>query len=182
MRDNGRPSSNVSFHFFSNTAAVEYTDIYTTSIEPCNTLCDELIRGSNTSFFFKEDCLGKFMFSNSRKHVVTSPKNFTIDFIGTVMPGIAAPLKITQNDEIGNDVSKIFPFTARVRISRLNTKVASYLNNSLVLLGFPGDEGELLLESPTYTLIVRFQLTFCGPGFIFHNDSLKCTCLSDHSY
>ena len=131
MRDNRRPSLNASFHFFSNTAAVlqQHTDIYTTSIEPCNTLCGELINGSNTSFFFKQNCLGKFMFSNSMNHVVTSPKNFTIDFIDTVMPGIAAPLKITQYDEIGNDVSQIFPFTARVRMSRLNTKVASYLNN-----------------------------------------------------
>ena len=57
----------------------------------------------------------------------TSPKNFTIDFQHAVMPGIAAPLKIVQNDEVGGDVSQLFPYTARVQSSIFkNAKVDSY--------------------------------------------------------
>ena len=85
-----------------------------------------------------------------------------------------------QYDEFGDDVSKLFLFTARVQSSRENAKVAYYHNNSIMVVGFPGDEGELLLESSTYTLTARFNLSFCGPGFEFHNESLKCACSKNY--
>ena len=175
--------TNVSFHFHNNKATIGYIDIYTTSIEPCNTLCSDPI---NDSFFFEKNCFGNFTFTDSGKHhVATSPKNFTIVFQGKVMPGIAAPLKIVQYDEVGGDVSQLFPFTARVQSSSQNAKVEHsstvITNNSIILLGFPGDEGELLLESTAFTLIVGFNLSSCGPGFVFDNKSLKCTCSNDYN-
>ena len=30
------------------------------------------------------------------------------------------------------------------------------------------------------TLTARFNLSFCGPGFEFHNESLKCTCSKNY--
>ena len=174
VRDYRRPT-NVSFHFHSNKATIGHTDIYTTSIEPCITYCGDSINKSNEFFFFEKNCFGNFTFTDSEKHVATSPKNFTIDFQHSVMPGIAAPLKIVQNDEVGGDVSQLFPYTARVQSSIFkNATVDSYTHNSIIILGFPEDEGNLLLESATFTLIVRFNLTSCGPGFAFHR--LKCIC------
>ena len=54
-------------------------------------------------------------------------------------------------------------------------------DNSIIILGFPNDEGELLLENSKFTLNVEFQLTDCNPGFVFNNQTLKCTC-SNNDY
>ena len=183
VRDHRIPT-NVSLYFHNNKAIIGHIDIYTASIEPCNTLYRPIDVSIPSSSFFKKNCFGNFTFTDSGKHVATSPKNFTIDFQDVVMPGIAAPLKIVQCDEVGGDVSQLFPFTARVQSSSHNAKVensyTAITNNSIILLGFPEDEGELLLESLTFTLIVRFHLSSCGPGFVFRNESLKCTCSSDY--
>ena len=148
-------------------------------------MCSDQIDDSNTLSFFENNCFGNFTFNDSKKHVATSPKNFTIDFQDKVMPGIiTTPLKIVQYDEVKGDVSQLFPFTARVQSSNQNAKVEnSYTvitNNTIILLGFPGDEGKLLLESSTFTLIIGFNLTPCGPGFVFDNESLKCTCSNNY--
>ena len=175
-------ATNVFFHFHSNKATIGI-DIYTTSIEPC-TLCHDTIDNScSDSSFFEKNRFGNFTFTDSgKRHVATSPKNFTIDFQDKVMPGIAAPLKIVQYDEVGGDVSQLFPFTIRVQSSIFkNAKVDSYTHNSIIILGFPKDEGKLLLESTTFTLIVRFQLSSCGPGFVFDNESLKCECSNNYN-
>ena len=171
---------NVSFYFHNNSASIGYSDVYTTSIEPCYNSCNRTIKDSNASHFFETKCLGNFNFTGSRKNVATSPKNYTIQFEGVVFPGIENSLKLVQYDEFGDDVSQLFPFIARVQSSRENAKVAYYHNNSIMVVGYPGDEGELLLESSTYTLTARFNLSFCGPGFEFHNESLKCTCSKNY--
>ena len=129
----------------------------------------------------KKKCFGIFTITSSGKNIATSPKNYTIQFQGTVLPGLETALKITQYDEFGDDVSKLFPFTARVQSSRQNARVAYYHNNSIMIIGFPGDEGELQLESSKYTLATRFNVSFCGPGFQFHNESLKCTCSENYN-
>ena len=147
----------------------------------CNNSCIQASNGSySISHFLETECLGSFNFTGSGKTVATSPKNYTIQFQGIVLPGIETPLNIVQYDEFGDDVSQLFLFTARVQSSRENAKVAYYHNNSIMIIGFPGDEGELLLESSTYTLTARFNLSFCGPGFEFHNESLKCTCSKNY--
>ena len=173
--------NNVFFYFHNNSASIGYSDIYTTTLETCNNSC---IQASNDSYsiphLLETECLGNFTFTNPGKTVATSPNNYTIQFQGVVLPGIESSLKIVQYDEFGEDVSQLFPFTARVQSSRENAKVAYYHNNSIMVVGFPGDEGELLLESSTYTLTARFNLSFCGPGFEFHNESLKCTCSKNY--
>ena len=138
---------NVFFYFHNNSASIGYSDIYTTTLETCNNSC---IQASNDSYNILEaKCLGNFTFTDPGKTVATSPKNYTIQFQGIVLPGIETPLKIVQYDEFGDDVSKLFPFIARVQSSRENVKVAYYHNNLIMIIGFPGDEGELLLESST---------------------------------
>ena len=179
---------NISYYFHNNRASFGYIDIYATSIDNCNFLCGNPLGKS----FFDKDCYGNFTFTesvksfNSTRHIVTAPKNFTIDFEGVVTPGIAAPLKIVQYDEVGGDVSHMFPITARIQSSSQNAAKVdpSYVvihNNSIIILGFPNDEGELLLENSKFTLNVKFQLTDCNPGFVFNNQTLKCTC-SNNDY
>ena len=183
---------NISYDFHNNKATTGYIDIYATSVAPCNFLCSDTIDDSDTSIFDKR-CYGNFTFTESKntvnntKHVATSAKKFTIDFESSaVMPGIVTPVKIVQYDEVGGDVSQLFPFTARVQSSNHNAakvdpSYTAISKNSIVLLGFPKEEGKLLLESSKFTLIVRFKLTSCSPGFVFHNGTLKCTC-SNNGY
>ena len=178
--------ANLSLHFQNNTATIGH-DIYATSIASCNMLCSRQMNDSDvddTSPFFNHDCYGNFTLSNVdiTECVATSPINITIDFQGAVMPGIAAPLNITQFDEVGGDVSQLFPLTAKVQTSRHNAKVDSaytvITNNSIILLGSPGDEGELLLESSTIRHVISFKLSYCGPGFVFVEEILACACHS----
>ena len=172
-------NKNVSFFFRNNTASIGYSDFYITSLKHCNHSCLHTI--PNISHSIENKCFGIFTITSSGKNIATSPKNYTIQFQGTVLPGIETPLKITQYDEFGDDVSKLFPFTARVQSSGQNARVAYYHNNSIMIIGFPGDEGELQLESSKYTLATRFNVSFCGPGFQFHNESLKCTCSENYN-
>ena len=121
--------SNLYLHFQNNTATIGH-DIYATSIASCNMLCSRQMNDSDTddtSPFLNHDCYGNFTLSNwdITECVATSPINITINFQGTVMPGLAAPLNITQFDEVGGDVSQLFPLTAKVQTSRHNAKVDS---------------------------------------------------------
>ena len=180
--DHRRIPSNVSFHFHNNKAIIGYIDIYATSIKPCIAFCNDVVNNSANLTFYERNCFGNFTFKDSKKHVTTSPQNITFDFQIVVQPGIEASLKIVQYDELGGNVSQLFPFTARVQSSGQNAEVANYYNNSIILLGFQGDKGELLLESPTYTRVVGFELSYCGPGFVFVNSSRKCVCSNKLDY
>ena len=167
---------NLTFYFHNNKATIG-DDIYATSIASCNMLCSST---NDTSPFFEHDCYGNFTLSNSSvvKSVATSPVNITIEFSGVVMPGIAAPLKITQSDEIGGNVSKLFPLTAKVQKSNAEVDPAYTVvtNNLISLSGLPGDEGEILLESSTIRHVINFNVSHCGPGFVFVKGTHKCTC------
>ena len=181
--DYRRVPYNVSFHFHNNKAIIGYIDIYATSIIPCIASCNDVVNNSANLSFYERNCFGNFTFKDSKKHVATSSHNITFDFQNVVVPpGIEASLKIVQRDELGGDVSKLFPFTARVQSSGQNAEVANYYNNSIILLGFQGDKGELLLESSTYTRVVGFELSYCGPGFVFVNSSTKCVCSNKLDY
>ena len=174
--------TNLNFHFLENTATIGH-DIYATSIASCNMLCSNQLHTAinDTSPFFDFGCYGNFTFSNSNitECVATSPIKITIDFQSAVMPGIAAPLKIVQHDEVGGNVSQLFPLTAKVQSSLYNAKVDSaytvITNNSIILLGSPGDEGELLFESSTIRHVISFKLSYCGPGFVF-DEERACAC------
>ena len=181
--------ANLSLHFQNNTATIGH-DIYATSIASCNMLCSRQMNDSDTddtSPFFNHDCYGNFTLSNVdvSRSVATSPIKIKIIFQGAVMPGIAAPLNITQIDEVGGDVSQLLPLTAKVQTSWHNAKVDSaytvITNNSIILLGSPGDEGELLLESSTIRHVISFKLSYCGPGFVFDEERLACACFRNYT-
>ena len=143
--------TNLHFYFHENTATIG-NDIYATSIASCNMLCSSRLQTAinDTSPFFNYICYGNFKLSNLNisKCVATSPINIIIDFQVVVMPGIAASLNITQFDEVGGNVSQLFPLTAKVQTSRHNAKVDSaytvITKNSIILLGITGDEGHHL--------------------------------------
>ena len=180
-------SSDFSFHFRNNSAIIG-DDIYATSISSCNMLCSRQIDGSDvndTDPFFTHDCYGNFTLSSSSvtHNIATSPVKMTISFKDVVMPGIAAKLKIVQYDEVGGDVSQLFPLTAKVQSSNHNAKVhkasTAVTSNSIVLLGVPGDEGELLFESQSIRHVIRFNLSHCGPGYV--HEGKRCHCSKNYS-
>ena len=183
--------TNRSFHFLNNTATIG-DDIYATSIASCNMLCSHRMNNSNvddTSLFFDHDCYGNFNFSNLevKKSVATSPVSITIEFKDPITPGIVVHLKMTQVDEIGGNVSQLlFLLTAKVQKSLHNARVdPAYTvipNNSIVILGMPGDEGEILFESSTIRHVVNFKLSYCGPGFVFREERMACDCAGSSNY
>ena len=149
-------------------------------------LCSSRLHNTinSTSLFFQHDCYGNFTLSNSNiaKSVATSPVKITgINFNHKVMPGIATSLKLIQSDEIGGDVGKLFPLTARIKKSLYNVKVDFGVNNDLIIFfGNPNDQGILLLESSTIRHVVRFEISHCGPGFVFNQTVKKCICSEDY--
>ena len=105
-----------------------------------------------------------------------------------IFPGILTHLNIVQYDEVGGDVSQLFPLTARVQSSSQNASIkvdSSYTvitDNSVILFGSPGDKGDLLLESQTVRHFIRFKLSHCGPGFVLNKGKdTKCVCSSFNS-
>ena len=178
-------SKNLTFYFSGNTATIG-NDIYATSIASCNFLCSRQLKYTinNTSPFFHYNCYGNFSLGNSNitKSVATSPvKIKVIKFKHIVMPGIAAPLKLIQSDEIGGDVGKLFPLTARIKGS-LYGVMADYVvsNNLITFLGIPGDKGNLHLESSSIRQVIQFELSHCGPGLLFNHTAKKCICSEDY--
>ena len=144
--------TNLHFYFHENTATIG-NDIYATSIASCNMLCSSRLQTAinDTSPFFNYICYGNFKLSNLNisKCVATSPINIIIDFQVVVMPGIAASLNITQFDEVGGNVSQLFPLTAKVQTSRHNAKVDSaytvITKNSIILLGINWRRGRCII-------------------------------------
>ena len=69
------------------------------------------------------------------------------------------------------------PLTAK--IPNQNVKVdSSYViitNNTIVLLGRPGESGQLMLENQAIRHTIKFKLHPCPPGFVLTDDD-KCVC------
>ena len=171
----------LSFHFLNNTAIVG-DDIFATSIASCNMLCSHRTNPSDvddTSPFLDHDCYGNFTLSNLKitKSVATSPIDIIVLFQGAVMPGIAAPLDVIQLDEIGGDVSRLFPLTVK-SLKHIANVDTVFTNNSITLFGSPEEKGQLLLESSTIRHVINYKLSYCGPGFVFDETKLSCACFN----
>ena len=179
--------------FFLNNSAKNGDDIYATSIASCDMLCKRRSAANSSKHFFDNKCYGNFNFGDSRdrivitKHVATSPMNVTstsenTSLVMSIFPGILTPLNILQYDEVGGDVSQLFPLTARVQSSasiKVDPFYTTIIDNSIILFGFPGDEGDLLLESQSIRYVIKFKLSHCGPGFVLNRGhNTKCVCSS----
>ena len=185
--------NNITFSFQNNSATIGH-DIYATSIASCDMLCRRRLAFNSLNHFFDEICYGNFNFGDSRdhiditKHVATSPMNVTSVAVSSssvmsIVPGILTRLGIVQYDEIGGNVSQLFPLTARVQSLTHNDSIKvdpSYsiiTNNEIILFGSSGAEGDLVLESQSIRYIVRFKLSQCGPGFVLSKGKDKrCIC------
>ena len=186
----------LNFIFVNNSAKIG-DDIYATSIVSCEMLCRRRSAANSLTHFFDNKCFGNFKFGDSQdhitKHVATSPMNVTSisensSLAMPIFPGILTHLNIVQYDEVGGDVSQLFPLTARVQSSSQNASIkvdSSYTvitDNSVILFGSPGDKGDLLLESQTVRHFIRFKLSHCGPGFVLNKGKdTKCVCSSFNS-
>ena len=173
------------FNFSGNSATAAGNDIFSTSISPCDKLCGfHMHRPLNANeHFFDFPCYGNFTFSdhstNITKHVATQPSIVFINSSLDIIPGISTSLLLHQLDELGQDVNHLFPLTAKVQSSSMKTKVDPLYtvisNNTIVLLGRPGDTGVILLEGDTVRHTVQFRLSSCSPGFVLIHGK-KCVC------
>ena len=174
----------TNLHFvFTGNSAVAGSDIFVTSIAPCDKLCG-INHYSQSEHFFDKYCLGKFTL-NSTKMVATLPASVNTCFENSVLaiiPGIVTHLDIAQNDELGTDVNRLFPLTAKVHDPSNNVSIDPFYtvlsNNTVILRGSPSTEiKELWLESNTIRHTIKFTLTFCSPGYVLSSEG-KCVCFA----
>ena len=96
-----------------------------------------------------------------------------------VFPGIPAFLDTVQYDEIGNNISKLFPLTAKIpnQNGKVDSSYVTITNNTIVLLGRPGVSGQLLLGNQAIRRTIKFKLHPCPPRFVL-TDEGKCVCFT----
>ena len=185
-------SNNITFNFSGNSARIG-NDIFTTTIAPCAALCQYRSNDytmSDLSTFFQESCLGTFNFSGNKTistHVTTSPRNLTIEGNSSLVcavPGNITALNTTQRDELGENVSQFFPLSAKIaglegdKCAKIHPDYLVVTDNNLIIIGNPGAQGKLLLQSQSVKKMLDFQLNDCPPGFILDDlgCDAQCTC------
>ena len=154
------------FEFINNTATTRIgNDMFVSNLILCS--CDI----NNVTLLFKHSCLGNF---SASKHlsVATATSNITVQSSVEVIPGFYHNLNISQSDQFGNDVGKIFPLSAR--IAQMEGKVSNSVlinNNEIKLFGNPGDTATLILQTNTIAVIkasIHVTLSQCPPGLFLY--------------
>ena len=180
--------NNITYSFEDNNAKIG-NDIYATTIAPCAALCQyhsKTFKTVNFSLFFQDSCLGTFNFIDDNKtiatHVATSPKEIMItdNSLLQPFPGLKINLNITQTDELEGDVSKLFPLSASIasfdKCAKIHSDYLVVTGNDLIIIGNPGAQGKLLLQSQSVKQMLDFQLHDCPPGFILDNPGCDAQC------
>ena len=175
------------FEFIDNTATTLIgNDMFVSNLIPCLRYCDsDDQKTDNVTVLFKHSCLGNF---SKHPSVATATSNITVESSVEVIPGFYNNLNISQTDQFGNDVGKIFPLSAR--IAQMEGKVSidsnSVLinNNEIKLFGNPGDTATLILQTNAIAVIkasIHVTLSQCPPGLFLDSNIGSCNCSADQN-
>ena len=175
---------NSSLEFIDNIATTGIAnDIFVSNLHPCASA----FSCHNLTSFFDSQCFGNFTFSNSVQnysHYATATSTILIkEKSVSPIPGIPLVLKISQKDQFGKEVGKLFPLSAGLKQNNSSVAIdkdySIVHNNKITLRGKPGDNATLILQT-NFIAVIRASTTIkmdkCPPGFIFQNQSLICKC------
>ena len=159
-------------------------DIYAISLAPCLGLCQFRIKKKlTTAEIFKGKCIGNFSFSDGIYNGSISTIPQKIDSLNSTygpIPGFPLHLNISQIDEMGNDVGKMFILKASLQntTTKMSLNHATITHNSVIIYGNPGKSGALSVENVAPVIrraTIEFKLVNCPPGFTVQKGN-ACQC------
>ena len=178
---------NKTLIFRNNTATTAIgNDIFMPSLDPCKTDCryKHKLNVITSQILFTNQCIGNITFS-ANNTVATSTSTITAISPIKPWPGIPFKINISQLDEFGTEVGKLFPLSATL-INNTNgiTIDSNYIivtDNTTKLYGQPNWNATLILQSNVMTNIgiaVDVELAMCSPGFVVDTSQCVCSALS----
>ena len=177
--------NNITLVFEGNSAATGIgKNIFATSLAPCLGICQyHEKRNISTQEIFDGSCIGKFIFDQGTGNgsIATCPQSIECANFYNPIPGFSLDLKITQIDEMGNNVGGMFILTAKLKNSTSTNTSLEHLmivQNSVTFRGIPGDSGEISIEISApinRKKSVHFELANCPPGFTVQDKKCKCS-------
>ena len=176
------------FEFINNTATtlIGNNDMFVSNLIPCLKYCDlDDQKTDNVTLLFKHSCLGNF---SKHLSVATATSNIIVESSVKVIPGYPYKLNISQKDQFGNEVGKIFSLSANIiekagKVS-IDSNPVLINNNEIKLLGNPGDTATLILQTNTIAVIkasIHVTLSQCPPGYLFDSRNRRCICSADQN-
>ena len=189
----GKPK-NVSFFFYNNTATTGVgSAMYMTSVQACKRFCRIILKKKELTagnVFVNHSCLGNFntaVYDIATEATKAAYRNKVTTL--EITPGMAYQLPLDVMDDFGNNVTNVTVYAAQlahcsshdVSIDPAFTNVAS---NTIRILGMPKETCDLVLTirgSQMIQVSVRFNLTWCRPGYVLdhphHKQHLSsCVC------
>ena len=189
--------ANSSNYFFeNNTATSTYGhDLFIYTLHPCIEKFILQISKNPTNYstyiseLFKRNIIGNFIFENDtnflNESVTTTPDSLQTNNCKCVhaVPGREMKIDIIQLDQLNHTTDIFFLF---LRFNNpnshggitLKSKMIAPSNPVLTLFGKPGASSVLIIESELKTtppLAINVIMVNCYPGFVFTNDSCKCS-------
>ena len=170
--------------FANNTATAHIAhDIFVSNLFPCLKHDDDAC--NNVSLLYENTCIGIFHFTSSGKESLYATATYRISIQNrsiAAIPGIPISLGVTQLDQFGQNVSKLFPLSATISDSnevKVNHKYAFITENTVIINGTPHKNATLILQSNIIVVVMvslSIELQECPPGFSFNTSSSTCTC------
>ena len=180
-------SAHNSFEYINNTATTGIAnDIFVSNLYPCQTLyyCKDL------ASTFNSNCIGNFTFHQPNNSIATATSTiYSPQKTIFAIPGMVSTINISQLDQFGNNVDKLFPLSATLETNTSVKINESYVtlrsNNKIILNGHPGDTATLIIQSSSIAIIkvsMEVKMMKCPPGFDLDPKLLICICANDGSF
>ena len=172
----------LELHFNNNSATSGIGhDIFASTLQPCVQLYQ-----SNTTALFTDGKMGKFNFSSSVSHSVsTAPAKLSLNLNKTHVlpfPGLPYTMDVMQLDELNQSITnlQLFPLSATwLHNTPIKMNLTHSIGHDYVIIfnGQEGDNGTLLLQTTEYSAALYINVTLfqCPPGYIFHADTCHCS-------
>ena len=174
-------SSNNSLEYINNTATTGIAnDIFVSNLYPCQSL----YRCSNLTSTFSSLCLANFTFHQPNGNSIATATSTISSHQKKIyaIPGMMSTINVSQLDQFGNDVDKLFPLSANLKSNKFIKINESYVtlrkNNVIILNGRPGDNATLIIQSSSIAIIkvaMQVEMEKCPPLLI-------CQCANDGHY
>ena len=175
---------NKTLIFHNNTATTTIgSDIFMPSLDPCRTECKQKynLEVDNPQILFTNQCIGDISFT-ANNTIATSTSKITAKSPIKPWPGVPFKINISQLDEFGTEVGKLFPLSAtllnNVHGIKIDPNYIIVTDNTIKLYGKPKWTATLILQSNVMTNIgiaVEMELAMCSPGFV-DTSELECVC------
>ena len=159
-------------------------NIFATSFTPCLGLCQfRENRKLTTKDIFTGKCIGNFHFSEGIHNgsISTIPRTInTLNSTYEPISGFPLYLNISQIDEMGNDVGKMFILEAYFpNTTEMFLDHETIMHNSISIYGKPGKSGTLCVKNVAPVIrraTINIKLANCPPGFtVQEGDACQCS-------